>query len=212
MLYDCHTYKDAVDNDVVRIINCRNNQQLNLNTLYSAGIHPWHVAESSFRSTEFEIIEQLANLNNVVAIGECGLDKLHANMELQKTIFQMHIDLANKTRKPLIVHCVKAFSLIYELLKNTTVPIITHGVNNQIDKLKPLMELGCYFSFGEALLKSKSIARETFLHIPNDRILLETDESSVSIGEIYQQAAILKDMSSEKITLQVANNFKRVFG
>ncbi|PZP50893.1 MAG: deoxyribonuclease [Pseudopedobacter saltans] len=211
MFYDCHTYRFNLSKDIVAIINYKCNDKFEDGYTYSVGIHPWRVAEQNFDMKAFVEIESFSNISNVVAIGECGLDKIVGNMELQIEIFKLHIDLANKLRKPLIVHCVQSFNLVATLLKSVKIPVVIHGINNKIEHLKPLLELDCYFSFGKSLLKEKSIAKETVKYIAENRILFETDEDDISIKDVYKQAALLKNISFEKITLQVEQNFKNVF-
>jgi len=212
MFYDVHTYHLPKASNIVSVINYKSNMVFEENVFYSIGTHPWRVAETDFSKDEWNVIFQYASQKNIVAIGECGLDKLHANMDCQKEIFARHIELANRLQKPLIVHCVQAFEQTIQLLKNTKVSVIIHGVNNKLEKLQPFLDCGYFLSFGAALLKEKSVARKTLLSVPNTQLLLETDEADIPIATIYAEAARLKNMSLEKITLQLEQNVKQIFG
>ncbi|WP_447640249.1 MULTISPECIES: TatD family hydrolase [Chitinophagaceae] len=211
MFYDCHTYKKAHDSNIVAIVNYKSGDVRDDHLLYSVGIHPWRAADDDFVSFELRVIEGLANRENVVAIGECGLDKLYANIERQKDIFRTHIKLANQLRKPLIVHSVRAFSDTETLLDKAEVPVIFHGVNNKINKLEFFLSHSYFFSFGAALLLKKSVVRDTLLSIPDDLLLLETDESEVSIQDVYHEAAQLKGITIDALVLQVERNIKEIF-
>ena len=70
------------------------------------GIHPTDTHTDVARQ-EFEGIRELAAHPKVVAIGECGLDYFHSMPEdipKQQELFIDHIMLANKVRKPLMLH------------------------------------------------------------------------------------------------------------
>ena len=83
----------------------------------SLGIHPWHISDK-WRD-DLAAITILAKEDNVVAIGECGLDALKspAQIEVQEEIFKAHIQLSEALQKPLIIHCVKAFDRLIALRK-----------------------------------------------------------------------------------------------
>ncbi len=75
------------------------------------GIHPTEPKHAS-RDTakedaDFEELERLAKNPKVVALGECGLDYFHSKAEdisVQREIFERHIQLAQKVKKPLMLH------------------------------------------------------------------------------------------------------------
>lgn len=77
-------------------------------------------------------IENIASRNTLVAIGECGLDKVcKTDFVLQQEVFAAHIILANKLKKPLVLHCVKAYDEIIKMLSlhKNLVHVIFHGFN-----------------------------------------------------------------------------------
>lgn len=211
MFYDCHTYSSVLEKEVRSIINYKSGENLLTDSYYSIGIHPWQAATDDFEMSSFETVAQYGNDKNIVAIGECGLDKLHDNFTLQKQVFIRHVALANQVNKPLIVHCVKAHSDMLSILDTAKVPVIIHGINNKIDTLKPFLKHTCFFSFGAAILKQKSIARKTILDIPVELLLLETDDSEIAIQEIYQESAKLKNIPIDEFTLRIEKNIKAVF-
>lgn len=84
---------------------------------YSAGLHPWYIDETGWK-TSFEALKQFSLQNQVIAIGECGLDKVcKTSFSLQQEVFIAQLLWANEINKPLIIHCVKAFDEILGLLK-----------------------------------------------------------------------------------------------
>lgn len=73
----------------------------------SAGIHPWQLKEDF--SLQMNQLTKLASSKNVIAIGECGLDRIKGPaIEIQIDAFRAQIDIANRVNKPMILHLVKA--------------------------------------------------------------------------------------------------------
>ena len=69
-----------------------------------------------------------------VAVGEAGFDKLTAApMELQVRMFEKQVELSEKYRLPLIIHCVKAMDELLAVRKklNPAQPWIWHGFRGE---------------------------------------------------------------------------------
>lgn len=147
--------------------------------LYSVGIHPWN--SGNITPGSLERLTALAAMPQVVAIGECGLDALRgADMESQQALFDRHIELSEQHRKPLIIHAVKTFPLIIEAAKRHRheMPWIIHGFRGKPQLAEELLRHGFYLSTGARFNK------DTIAMIPKSRLLLETDDSSLTIDEI----------------------------
>jgi TatD DNase family protein len=181
-------------------------------SLYSVGLHPWHVTKEAWQH-QFEVVKEKSRLQNVVAIGEAGLDKVtETDFALQQIVFAQHIQLANEVQKPLIVHCVRAHAEVIALLKQTPVlvPVIFHGFNKSIELAQQLIALGYYLSFGKGL--EKQGVQEVMAALPHAKIFLETDNSTASIAEIYAYAASAFQIDEESLSLQLQKNAATVFG
>ncbi|MBE9465966.1 TatD family hydrolase [Dyadobacter subterraneus] len=212
MYYNVHTHPHAHDADVLFIENLYKNFEQNIGgRKVSMGLHPWYLETEN-------LDEQLENLKNnitrpeVLAVGECGLDKLSTtDRALQVKAFQAQIELAEEIDKPIIIHCVKAFNDVLVMLKNIKVPVIFHGVNNKLSIIQPVIDAGYYLSFGKSLLGFNDAILKTFRETPLEQIFLETDDADVDIKEIYKSAAGIKDISEKEILLQVEKNFLNLF-
>lgn len=181
-------------------------------TLYSAGIHPWFIAEPDI---QFQVLSELVKDQNCLAIGECGLDKLCATpFKLQSEVFKNQIELAEITQKPLIIHCVKAFDELLKIKKlfKTEIPWVIHGFNQKTEIAKQLLARGFYFSFGKALLNPESNASKWLQNLPIERLLLETDDAEIAIGQIYKVAASAINLSESELVSNLQLNCKSVFG
>lgn len=211
MIYiDIHTHFYKAAKQVISIENIYNHfETVPQNHAISFGLHPWYLRDAE------EQIQQLKNIstyNNVVAIGECGLDKLtDTDWEKQVKYFELQIQLAEELQKPLIIHCVKAFNEVLQILKGITVPVVFHGINNKATIIEPVIKSGSFLSFGKSLLNPSNIIQEALNIIPAKQLFLETDDSNASIKEIYKSAAKIRNITENEIALQIQNNYDFVF-
>ncbi len=176
------------------------------------GLHPWYVTEEVWQD-QFAVVKEKSRLQNVVAVGEAGLDKVtETDFELQQTVFAKHVQLANEVQKPLIVHCVRAHAEVIALLRQTSVqvPVIFHGFNKSIELARQLISLGYYLSFGKG--SDKQGVQEVMAALPIAKVFLETDNSTASIAEIYGYAASAFQIDEESLSLQLQKNAATVFG
>jgi TatD DNase family protein len=183
---------------------------INPDVYCSMGLHPWYLKDLK---SQLEALHQYSNNAHVLAIGECGLDKVCAtDWNLQLLAFQSQIELAQELNKPLIIHCVRAYSEVLSIVQKVQVPVIFHGFNKKPALAMEIVQQGHYISFGAALLKDNDTVHEAFSRIPPDRFFLETDDAGINITEIYQAAAHIRKTGEEVIILQLQQNFKKVFG
>jgi TatD DNase family protein len=180
---------------------------------YSYGLHPWYINELTYED-DLRKLEIKADEKRCIAIGECGLDKLSkVNFALQQTVFEEHIRIANRYKKPMIIHCVKAFNELVNCLNlgNNEVPVVIHGFNNNENIARVLLTHGCYFSFGKALLGYESNAAKALKNIGRKNFLLETDDADISIKYIYRKASEILGVDEEIVKQQVQSNFETLF-
>ncbi|HKM93876.1 MAG TPA: TatD family hydrolase [Prolixibacteraceae bacterium] len=180
----------------------------------SAGWHPWHINNYSL----FEIrnrLTKVANNGNVIALGECGIDRaIETPIQLQTEVFLLHIQIAMQVRKPLIVHNVKSYSDLLQILKSTLIdlPIVLHGYHGTPQQTEQFTKYNCYFSVGDYPVSRQNKMNSAINSIPLNRLLLETDESELSIEKIYIRTAEISNISVEELKKQIFSNFKTIFG
>ena len=180
---------------------------------YSVGIHPMKLNESGENLVAG--IEDTARMEKVIAIGECGLDRRSPiGMKTQEEILAVQVGLAEALRKPLIIHCVKAYSELIAVKRRTgsSVPWIVHGYNNNEQILRQLLNHGLYISVGAALLDSRSNAFRLLRMIPAERLFLENDDKEVEISVIYEAASAIFEVDVEVLKEITRNNYNKVFG
>ena len=177
---------------------------------FSVGIHPNDIDGNS--DYHFEKVKQIAQSENCVAIGECGLDGLiGVDEKVQEQVFDWHIQLANEIRKPIIIHCVRRFSEIQKFKKKSEVPMIIHGFNKKENIAQQLLDNGFYLSFGKAVLQNVSL-QQIIKNIGLDRIFLETDDSDFDISLLYEKVAELKEISIENLQKTILENLEKITG
>lgn len=181
---------------------------------FSAGWHPWHIEAYDLPQIS-NSLEEIASMKNLLAIGECGLDRdIKINLGKQAEVFRLHINMAKKYDKPLIVHCVRAYSDLTEMLKKEKFigRFIIHNFNGNCQQLDNLLRFNAYFSLGEQLWNPRSRLNKSLKDIPVERIFLETDDSAFSIRETYLFASDLLHIPIEDLKSQVKQNFTSLFG
>lgn len=160
----------------------------------STGIHPWYIDE--FSTNLLGKIENWATDNRMLAIGECGLDKnAKSTIEVQLSVFEKHILIAEKVQKPMIIHCVGCFNELLELKKkiNPKQLWIIHGFRGKPELATQILKSGCSLSFGE------HFNEETVQITPIDKLYIETDESKIPISDIYTQIAEIKMINPQQL-------------
>ncbi|MBS1510128.1 MAG: TatD family hydrolase [Bacteroidetes bacterium] len=179
--------------------------------LFSAGIHPWYI--DADWPQQLQVLQHYAAAPNVLAIGECGLDALSTtDFALQQQVFAQQVLLANQLQKPLILHCVKAYDRVVQLLQQSRVrvPVIFHGFNRNAVLAGQLVAKDYYVSFGKAL--ERIAVQEALRAVPVSKIFLETDDAPVPIAAIYEYAATALQIDSNTLYLQLKKNTLAVFG
>lgn len=176
--------------------------------LFSVGIHPWHLNATSLAANIEELLTPYLVQSNCVAIGECGLDKLmDSELSLQITIFEQHIQLAERYSLPLLIHCVKAFDELIQLRKKYPKgKWVLHGFSKKSELAKQLLQHDIALSFGINLL-TKDYLQKVFQETPLNAVFLETDmESPKLISQLYALAAQLKSLPLETFEREMVRN------
>ncbi|WP_372950020.1 TatD family hydrolase [Mariniphaga sp.] len=213
---DIHSHRKNSNKECVTVFNLEPGDSIPVFTgkiFYSVGLHPWKIGTDEEDNERMLMMEDALELDHVIFVGECGLDKFaKSGFDEQMRAFKAQAFMAEEYKKPLIIHCVKAWNEVVELHKKNkpSVPWIFHGYNGSVELTQQLLEKNFLFSFGEILFKTNSKAAESFKILPLEKIFIETDEFDGTIEEIYTSAAGLKNISVEKLKQAVWENFNRI--
>jgi len=203
----------------------------------SFGYHPWYVKNRtpSWQDKLAWHLEQVPS-----AIGEIGLDrwiKDHDDTQQEK-VFIWQLRLATERNLPVSIHCLQAWGRMLELLQAGPRPargFLLHSYGGPVEMVPALAKLGAYFSLpGYFAHERKGRQRETFRHVPPDRLLIETDapdqmspdqrnrfpllDSSgkpinhpANLRAVYDFAAELFGERPDALAARVEANFLRLF-
>lgn len=202
MFVDIHTHLD--NQSIIKIVNDNFEEKI----LTTVGIHPWEVGVIAN-----EVPRDLQSLGMTTAIGEVGLDKAHKEtFEKQIEVFEEMIRLSESYKKPMIIHCVRAYSEIIEIRKKTraTMPWVIHGFNSSVETMRQLLRHDMYISLGEILYRNENQAVKILKNIPLGRLFLETDVSGRDIKDVYSMAASLLECDLDFLCRQIFENYGRL--
>ena len=206
-----HTHHISADNNLF-ILNYRLGYDKVIDTThsFSIGIHPWDAELNN--TTCISELEHFLTQPNCVAIGECGLDKLITTpLDIQKKVFEQHLQLAIKYKKPVIIHCVKAFDELIVLCKPyfNRIPLIIHGFNKSEALAKQLIDKGYYLSLHHNLALKTDFNIQS---LPLNKLFFETDnDPNLLIQDVYQDFSSKLNMELDVLKAQINRNFETLF-
>ncbi len=216
-----------------------------LQIIPSFGYHPWYIHERT--------VDWLKNLTHFLdevpsAVGEIGLDRWKPGLAYdgQEKGFIAQLRLAAERNLPVSIHCLQAWGRLREILQTEPRPargFLLHSYGGPKEMVTPFADLGGYFSLpGYYAHERKTRQRETFEHVPMERLLIETDAPDQNLPEtrsffrdaktypltdsssgkalnhpanlaaVYAFAAELRGVAGEALSAQVEANFLRLFG
>jgi TatD DNase family protein len=200
------------------------------NVFCSVGTHPHYAAEELDIAVE-EIVE-LARNPKVVAIGEAGLDYYHLKSPpaAQAEGFRKHIDAAQRTGLPLVIHTRDAdadtAAILEAAMLSKRFGAILHCFTGGSELAQRGLDLGFYISFSGILTFKRSDGlREIAKAVPLDRLLVETDAPYLAPGrhrgrrnepaylvETAAELARLKGIAPAELAHATTENFFRAYG
>ena len=196
---------------------------------YAFGIHPMSVTEESPLTLE-ELIT-IVKAPKCVAIGETGLDYHYTpdSAEIQKASLRMHIEAAQETGLPLIIHARDADedmeAILAEGYAKKPYGCVMHCFSSGPRLAEAALEMGFYLSMSgiAAFPKSQEI-RDIFARAPLDRILVETDSPYLApppfrgkrnepayVAHTARKGAEVFGISYEEFAKATTENFDRLF-
>jgi TatD DNase family protein len=200
----------------------------------TVGLHPNDNLNEKFNVAEYE---KLFKKNEVVAMGEIGLDYYRTEKEkdqkFQKERFIEQLDLAKKIGVPLILHCRdskasstgRAYPQMIDILKNgyTVNGGIVHSYTGSLDEAKEFLNLGLYFGFNGIITFARQYD-EIIKYIPLENILLETDAPFLTpvphrgkineplyVKHVAEKIAELKSLSYSQVAEKTFQNTMNLF-
>jgi len=237
-LYYAELSHNAIINNAAALLPCFGIHPQLLSQKSSHG-HRTNGSEEALRNNSglntiitdlLNILNNLAEEKQIVAIGECGFD-LYSNEyketeKEQEIIFNAHIETAIKHELPLVLHVRRAMHKIFPLVKILAKckAVIFHTWAGTMDEAQSLSRHGVnvYFSFGNVIMLNHKKAIQCCAQLPVERILTETDapyaprrgepfSRYADLQLILETAAKLRNEDVKELELQIESNFKNIF-
>ncbi len=196
---------------------------------YAAGTHPMSAAEEPL-VTVAELVA-LTRHPKFVGIGETGLDYHYTadSKAIQQTSLRLHIEAAQETGLPLIIHARDADDDMARILtdgfRQKPYGCVMHCFSSGERLARTALDLGFYLSMsGIAAFPKSDALRAIFAAAPPERILLETDSPYLApppyrgrrnepayTAFTAQAGAQLFGMTATAFAAQTSANFDRLF-
>jgi len=192
------------------------------------GWHPWNLKSLEI-DRNLEFIE--AHVGQAVGIGEIGLDyhkrvRAVAEKDLQKCVLREILKIAQKYKKPVIIHSRYAWRDALDLVEEAQLhKAVFHWYTGTSSVLRDIVSQG-YFISATPAVEYHEEHRRAVKEIPLDRLLLETDSpvvyrrgsefeyeaKPVDVLRALKGAARLKGMSEAQIAEVTTDNALKFFG
>ena len=200
----------------------------------TAGIHP-HDAKS-FSNESIHELRKLLKLEQVVSVGECGLDfdRDFSPRSVQEKCYRAQLELSIEVDKPLFLHERSAFKRFNEITDEyfSQLPkAVVHCFTGTLSEAKIYLDKGFYLGFTGAISDQNRFKHleEVIKYVPLDRMMIETDapfmlpknmprmqnrrNEPAFLSYVAQTIANLKKISISKVadeTTEIARSFFRI--
>lgn len=197
----------------------------------AAAIHPNHTGAAT--EDDWQTITELANRDDVFAVGETGLDRYWDTVPLdtQLVLFHRHLELAQRVDKPVLIHNRDAWDDFLPLIRREKRHHgIIHAFSGTAEQAAECVQLGYYVSFaGSLTYRNKKFAPlwDAAKVVPLNRLLAETDAPFMSphpfrgklqrnepmmTAMVIQRLAELRDEPLDVIAEATVENAQNVLG
>ena len=199
--------------------------------LAAVALHPNEAPVVKDLAADLAIIEELAHMPRVRAIGETGLDYFRTPPELrgvQQESFKWHIEMAKKTNKALVIHDRDSHDDVLSVLLEVGAPekTVFHCFSGDVEMAKICIERGYILSFaGTMTFKNAPALREAVKLVPHSQLLVETDSpflaptphrgmqnTPAQIPTIVRAMAAERGEDLAELCDALSKNTERVFG
>lgn len=241
----CHLDFDQYDDDreqvlercadeMAKVINIGTDAEHNMNSLALArehdvvaatmGLHPSYIQE--IENDEPDTVEEQIrkHQDDIVAIGEIGLDYHHAREEVwrekQAELFHRFLALAEELQLPVILHTRDAEKQAADIVADFDVPVVVqHCFNGAPVLAEECVDREAYISVSTQVLYSNRV-QDIAATVPLEYMLLETDAPFLYQGErnapwyvkeSAEQIADIKAVELAEVAARTTENARNVF-
>ena len=194
----------------------------------AAGVHPSESGEMA--EEDLLWLEELTRREKVVAVGEIGLDYYWKEPEIsiQKHWFVRQLDLARRTKIPVIIHSRDAAKDTLDIMKAEKagdVGGVIHCFSYSREIAREYLNMGFFLGIGGvSTFQNARHLKEVIAYAPLERLVLETDcpylapvpyrgkrNSSLYLPLIVRAVAEIKGIEPEHVERQTWENGEHLF-
>lgn len=194
----------------------------------SVGVHP---NETEGHDPSVEELLALSDDDDIVAIGETGLDYFRSEGDLswQHDRFRRHIQVSRETRKPLIIHMRDATDDTLRILreeKADEVGGVMHCFVEDWEVAQRALDLNFMISFsGIVTFKNAQALQLVAKNVPEDKMLVETDSPYLApvpyrgksnqpayVVQVAEKVAELRGITVAEVAELTTKNYIKLFG
>ncbi len=188
-----------------------------------ASIHPEFIKEIAPKQIDEYFGKLKENRENLVAIGETGLDyfwvKEEEWREKQKELFIQHIELSKELKLPLVVHTRNAGEDVLKILEQEDAKQVLLHMWGFKDLVSRVIENNYSITVGPIIATSKN-HKKIVRDMPIENILLETDSPwfgngsrglPTNIKVPCEKISEVKKLTFEEVWNQTGNNAIKFF-
>jgi TatD DNase family protein len=198
------------------------------------GIHPNE--SGSFDKKQLSLFKEMAIEPKVVAIGEIGLDFFrHPDSKSdQVELFELMLDLATQSEKPVILHSRNALDVLLPIMKmrkaerqSSLLQIhgVFHGFEGTADQCAQVQALSMMIGVGGPITYKNALDKQKLVkEMDINNLVLETDSPYLSphpyrgqtneparIPVIAQKVAELRNISLDEVAVITTRNAQTLF-
>ena len=207
--------------------NAKKITERNKNLYYSVGFHPHNAKD--FKIEFLKDMSIYLDDPKAICLGEMGLDfnRNFSSKEEQILCFESQLSLANSINKPLFLHQRDAHEEFLSILDNYKFnqKLIVHCFTGNLSELEDYLKRDFYIGITGWVcdLKRGLDLRECINHIPQDKLLIETDSPYLSprkkirrnepkfLIDVAEEVARLRKQTKESIVKSSYENSLNFF-
>ncbi|BFM49373.1 TatD family hydrolase [Marinomonas sp. THO17] len=191
------------------------------------GLHPYFLSQA--RLDELDALAEACEADDVLAIGEIGLDNWpgSCDMGVQKDFFARQLQIAKSLNLPVVIHARKSYDLVYQLLRRVGLKCggVIHAFNGSYEQAQRFLELGFVLGIGGTITYPRAKkAQRVLAALDRQAYVLETDSpdmplcgkqgkinTPLSVIQVAQHVAQIRMEEVEQIAVDSYGNLLRVF-
>ncbi len=223
-------YNNAINNNVNRFIVCgcskKDNDEvlaIKRNDVYKViGFHPDQA--SIYQDSDIEELRQYKN--QIIAIGEIGLDYYYGkdDIDKQKELFRKQLKLAEELNLPVVIHSRDAVMDTMNILKEYDVQGVIHSFSGSLEVAKEYIKMGFILGINGVITFKNCNLKEVIKEIGVDHIIFETDSPYLTpvpyrgeknepahIYDIAKFVSELCNIDMKKLSEITNKNINRIF-